>query len=421
MARPTIYTARHIFPVTADPIASGGLAVVDGRILALGPADTLIARYPGARRVDLGEAALFPAAVNAHTHLELTGLAGALPHDLDLASWIVALIRARGQLSFDDFTRAATDGVAMLRDSGIAAVGEICTAGASARPIVESGLRGIVYYELLSGDPTRAEETVARGQRQLQRWHEEYPGASVRFGLSLHAPYTVSAPLFRLASAWCRDEGVPLCIHAAESPAETQWLRDRTGPIADTLYASLGIPTDGEPAPGRSPIAYLDDLGVLRARPLLVHGVHVDGDDLARMARAACAVAHCPRSNTRLLCGRMPYEAYRRAGVHLALGTDSLASSDSLSVWEEAAAAWSLHDAAQDGDVARPRDWLRLATLAGAEALGVERDLGSLEEGKHAALAAASLASLSERERMDADLVLLALLEGRLAVRAVKD
>ena len=418
MAVQTIYRARHVFPVTADPILDGAVVAADGRIRAVGGAATLRERYPGARDVDLGDAALLPAAVNAHTHLELTGLAGVIPEGLDLASWIVALLRARSQLSLDELEQAVRAGVAMLRASGTAAIGEICTAGASVRPIVESGLRGVVYYELLSGDPARAAEMLAHGQQQLKRWHEEYPGVNVRFGLSLHAPYTVSAPLFRLASEWCRGEGVPLCIHAAESPAETQWLRDRTGPIADTLYASLNIPTDKESAPGCSPIAYLDDLGVLRARPLLAHGVQVDRDDLSRLARAGCAVAHCPRSNARLLCGRMPYGAYRDARVRLALGTDSLASSPSLSVWDEAAVAWDLHT--RTGDASRPSDWLRLATLGGAEALGVERDLGSLAEGKRADLACASLVGVSERERQDPDLVLLALVEGRITVGAVR-
>lgn len=413
----TLYRARHIFPVTTDPIPNGAVVAEGGRILAVGDADTLHERYPGARAVNLGEAALFPAAVNAHTHLELTGLAGAIPAGLDMAAWILALMRARSELTSEDVARAAAEGVAMLRASGTAAVGEICTAGMSVRPVVESGLRGVVYYELLGGDPARAKELLERGQQQLRRWHEEYPGATVRFGLSLHAPYTVSAPLFRLASAWCQGEGVPLCIHVAESPAETQWLRDHTGPIAETLYATLGLPTDIEPAPGCSPVAYLDGLGVLAARPLLAHGVQVDRDDLGRLARSACAVVHCPRSNMRLLCGRMPYGPYREAGVRLALGTDSLASSDSLSIWEETAVAWSLH--ARTGDVSRPGDWLRLATLGGAEALGIAHELGSLSAGKLAALAYAPLDGLGEKQRRDANLVLLALVEGRLSVGAL--
>ncbi|MGH2486358.1 MAG: amidohydrolase family protein, partial [Ktedonobacterales bacterium] len=203
-----------------------------------------------------------------------------------------------------------------------------------------------------------------------------------------------------------------LCIHAAESPAETQWLLDGTGPIADTIYASAGWPITPHSAPGCSPVAYLERLGALAARPLLVHGVRVSHADLDLLARRSIPVAHCPRSNAWLGCGRMPYAAYEQAGVRVALGTDSLASAPSLSLWDEAAAAYATHRDA--GDAVNLATLPRHATLDGAVALGVENDLGTLETGKLAQLACASLSPLSERERADPHSVLTALLEGRL-------
>lgn len=408
-----IVRARYVYPVSAEPIADGGVAVEGERIAAVGAAVDLLARYPNAALVDLGETAIFPAAVNAHTHLELTSLVGVVPSQ-PFVDWILALVAARRSLTYDDFTHAAGEGARLLVKSGTAAVGEISTAGASVEPVIASGLRGVVYYELLNGDPARAPELFERGKRQIAEWRERYPGASVRFGLSLHTPYTVSAALFRLAGEWCVAEGVPLCIHAAESPAETQWLLDHTGPVAETMYARLGVPTDLEPAPGVSPIAYLDGLGIFAAHPLLAHGVQVDAEDLRRLARGRIPVAHCPRSNTYLHCGRMPYGAYRAAGVPLALGTDSLASSHSLSVWDELVVAWTLHPA--NGDMLKPSDLLRLATLDGAAALGCAEELGSLDAGKRAELACASLAGLDDGERQDSAAVLMALAEGRLSV-----
>lgn len=415
----TLVRARHVFPVAAAPIPDGAVAVEAGRIVAVGAAAALMARYPSARLRDLGETALFPAAVNAHTHLELSGLAEAIPAGLPFAEWIVALVRARRVLTHADYERASERGVASARASGTAAVGEICTFGASVRPIVESGLRGVVYFELLGVNPADAPELLARGRDQIARWRDEYAGAPVRFGLSLHTPYTVSAELFRLASAWCAGEGVPLSIHAAESPAETDWLRDTSGPIRDVLYAAAGWPVEPERAPGCTPVRYLERLGALAAKPLLAHGVEVDADDLALLSAGDVPVAHCPRSNARLLCGRLPYAAYRAAGVRLGLGTDSLASSPSLSLWDEAAAAFAAHTAA--GETPTPHDLLRLATLESARALGVDADLGSLVAGKAAELACAALSPLTERERADAGAVLLALAHGRLDVRRVPD
>ena len=418
MSTLTLLTARYLYTVTAAPIVDGAVVVEGERILAVGAAADLAARYPNARRVALGEAALLPAAINAHTHLELTVLEGAIPPGLDMASWILALLRARGALDDAAMRASAAEGARQSLASGVVAVGDICASGQSAGPIVESGLRGVVYYELLNGDPASADETLARGQAQLARWRAEYPGALVRFGISLHAPYTVSAPLFERASAWARTEGVPVSIHAAESPAETQWLRDRSGPIRDTLYATLGRSADLEAAAQRSPMRYLSERGALDAQTLLAHGVQVDADDLALVAAAGAAVAHCPRSNTRLLNGRLPWAAYRAAGVRMALGTDSLASSPSLSIWDEAAYAADLHTSAAESPT--PADLLRLATLGGADALGLADDLGSLEAGKLARFATASLAELDVARRASPDAALGAVMSGQVALRAVR-
>ncbi len=413
MSESTLYRARHIFPVSSPPLYDGAVLVEEGRIRAVGPAAALAPPHEGVRVVDLGESVLLPAAVNAHTHLELTGLSRAIPGGLSFAEWVVALIRARRPLTFEEYTEAARLGVAELRASGTAAVGEITTFGASVRPLVESGLPALIYYELLGIDPAAAPELLRRGQRQIAQWRDEYAGTAVRFGLSLHAPYTVSAELFQLAGRWCADEGVPLCVHAAESPVETAWLRDGSGEIGSVLYAAAGWPVDRDAAPGCSPIAYLSGLGVLDAQPLLAHGVQVDGHDLALLARSGSAVAHCPRSNTSLGCGRLPYAAYRASGVRLGLGTDSRASSPSLSLWDELAAAYAAHTAA--GESPSPNDLLRLATLGGAEALGLAQELGSLDAGKHTALACASLTHLRESERDRAELVVQALAQGRLS------
>jgi 5-methylthioadenosine/S-adenosylhomocysteine deaminase len=277
---------------------------------------------------------------------------------------------------------------------------------------VESGLGGVIYYELLGVDPSSAPDLLARGQRQIAQWRQEYAGARVGFGLSLHTPYTVSADLFRLATRWCMDEGVPLSIHAAESPAETHWLASGSGEIADVLYASAGWPVNPALAPGCSPVAYLDRLGALAAHPLLAHGVQVSDDDVRRLKESGSTVAHCPRSNTHLGCGRLPYHSYHAARVRFGLGTDSLASSPSLSIWDELAAAYAVHSAA--GESPNPHDLLRLATLGAAEALGVDSALGSLEVGKSAGLASAPLTSLSRHEADDASQVLLALAHGRI-------
>jgi 5-methylthioadenosine/S-adenosylhomocysteine deaminase len=414
----TLYRACHVFPVSTAPILDGAVVVADGRIQAVGAYAVLAERFGAARMVDLGESALLPAAVNAHTHLELTGLAGRIPAGLEFAEWIIELVRVRRQCTIEELARAAADGAAMARAAGTAALGEISTLGLCVEPMLRNGLRGVVYYELLGTDPAQAPELLRRGQERVRAWRLEYGEDQLRFGLSLHTPYTVSAELFRLATRWCGEEQVPLSIHAAESPAESLWLHTHNGPITERLYRPLGLPLDPSGPPRCSAVAYLDRLGVLAARPLLAHGVQVDASDLARLTAATTPVAHCPRSNEQLLCGRMPYGAYRAAGVAMALGTDSLASSPSLSVWDELAAAYDIHAAADDAPA--PADLLRLATLGGAEALGLAGELGSLEVGKCAELVCVPLTPLDERDRGETRAVLAALCTGALVVQPVR-
>jgi cytosine/adenosine deaminase-related metal-dependent hydrolase len=149
----------------------------------------------------------------------------------------------------------------------------------------------------------------------------------------------------RESAAWCQREGIPLCVHVAESPFELEWLSkgtlsSLTGPER-LLVKGLGLRP--QTSPHRRPLSYLASLGVLDARPLLVHAIHVDDAEIAQIAAAGCSVVHCPRSNDRLSCGRMPLERYLDAGVPVYLGTDSRASSPSLDVRDEAIYAQALH------------------------------------------------------------------------------
>ncbi len=301
--------------------------------------------------------------VNAHTHLELTALAEALPAGLAFPEWIVALIEVRRKLTEPEIVRGIEHGIQMLLDTGTVAVGDITSTGLSAEPLLQSGLAGIVFLEVLGRDLPAALERLLLVERRIDalRAHE----GAMRIGLSVHAPYSSHPDLFRAAASWCEAEGVPLAIHVAESPAEVSYLRDRSGPFRE-INARLRPDVPEDAAPGLSPIGYLESLDVLRVRPLLFHGVEVDEDDLILLKRRGCAMVHCPRSNQRLLCNRMPLERYLAHGIIVALGTDSLASSPSLDLREELAAAVELH-----GDrVSREALW-EIATTGGLRALGL--------------------------------------------------
>lgn len=280
--------------------------------------------------------------INCHTHLEFTAFEELRPATpIAFAEWLRGLVALR-PLRPDgprERLRAGIEaGIAQLLAAGTTHIGDISQSFESVQPLLQSGLAGVVYLEVIGIVPERAYQRWDVVVRELDCWRQHE--GQMRVGLTLHAPYSVPPDLLERGARLCQQHDIPLCIHAAESQAEIQALGEGRGPLVDLL-----APTEGAviPVPGKSPIAYLDELGVLAAQPLLIHVVQVNDDDIARIARSGAAVGHCPRSNTLLSCGRMPLEKLLAAGVPVSLGTDSLASSPSLDVREEAEAAVALH------------------------------------------------------------------------------
>ena len=212
----------------------------------------------------------------------------------------------------------------------------------------------------------------------------------VAVGVSPHAPYSVSDPLFEAVAAYARAEGLPVAVHTAESAAEDALVREGAGPFAD------GLRRRGIATPARAPttVALLARTGILALRPLLIHAVRLHGDDVRRIADAGAAIAHCPIANARLGHGIAPVAALDAAGVTVGLGTDSVAANNRLDLLEEARAA-QLFQRTRDGDgtIFPPHRLLRMLTLDGARALGFGDRTGSLDVGKDADLCAVSFAS----------------------------
>jgi len=283
---------------------------------------------------------------NAHTHLELSTLSGLCPRQpTAFLPWLARVGWEIGRLSRDETLSGIAQGIAELKACGTTHVGDITHTWLSVELLLTSGLSGIVYLEVLGLEREPALERLRDAQVAIDkaRRHPDY--GPMQVGLSLHAPYSCHPDLLRIGARWCRVEGVPLCIHVAESAFETEWLLNGelagAGRVFTPLIRAVGI----MPAliPRQRPLSYLAALGVLDAHPLLVHAVHVTEEEIALIAASRCAVVHCSRSNYLLGCGRMPLERYLEAGVPVYLGTDSRASSPDLNVHSEAQFACQLH------------------------------------------------------------------------------
>lgn len=326
-------------------------------VVAVDAIDRLRTRFPDAEPRAAVEV-LAPSPINAHTHLDLSDM----PYTPGSYEAFVAAAVAHGREGRRGVA-AAERGARALKALGTTVVGDVVTDEAvMARHLADPDLRGVAYWEVIGPDPADAEALLAATRERLQRFLTWQRPGGMRVGLSPHAPHTVSAPLLVGLVALARAWRLPVQIHAAEAPGEVPLHRDGSGPLRHALGGFLST---WRPS-GRSPIGYLASLGVLAARPTLVHAVEVDDDDVRAIARAGSVVVHCPRSNEALGCARFPWSTFARHGVSVALGTDSLGSSPDLSVAAEWRAARALH-----GDAASPAQLVWAAVKGGARALGL--------------------------------------------------
>ena len=305
--------------------------------------------------------------------------------DLDFAQWIVRLNKVkRAVLDRDRMLDAARFGLVEGLRAGITTYADTCDSGVAFDAMIETGVRGIMYQEVFGPDPADCAQSLEGLQRKIAALLPRQT-PFVRVGVSPHAPYTVSDALYTAVASWADEAQLPIAVHIAESEFERELVERGDGVFARGLR-QRGITIQSR---GRSSIALLQQTGILAARALLIHCVRLDADDIAAIAAAGAPVAHCPISNAKLGHGTSPVLELLAAGVTVGLGSDSVASNNRMDMLAEGRAAIlgqrarvARHDALCASDA------LYLATLGGARAIGLDAEIGSLEIGKSADLAA---------------------------------
>jgi cytosine/adenosine deaminase-related metal-dependent hydrolase len=354
--------------------------VEDTKIVYVGPR----AQAPEGDDVELGASVLMPGLVNAHTHLELTGMRGLL-EGLSFVPWVRTLTQMRAAVLQDaDMADAARVGIAEGLLAGITTYADTSSSGVTLGVMGEMGVRGIMYQEVFGPAASQRDEALA-GLRSAIAARRPLETSLVSLGVSPHAPYTVHDDLMVDAAAFALRERLPVAIHLAESAEEIAFLREGEGPFADNLR-SRGIPVVRR---AYSPVHWLVEMGVLVAQPLLIHCVRVDESDIAFIADSGSPVAHCPASNAKFGHGVAPVRAMLAAGITVGLGSDSVASNNQMDLLGEARLAALFQNAVGGvADAVTAERALELATRGGARALGLEERVGTLEVGKEADLAA---------------------------------
>ncbi len=377
-----IIRPRYLLDEHGQVVENAALRVVGGVITEMDRAD----RVSGAPVHDAGDVILLPGLVNAHTHLELGFAANRVPPSPDFTGWLHALLDEILATASDATVagRSVAAGLDSALAGGVTLLGDITRqpsltratiANVDRRPAVVSFGEVIAIGRLRETAERRIADAV---QGLAERVPDIWPA------ISPHAPYTVEEEVLRRCVAEGRRPGQRLCMHAAETEAEEQFTRRGAGPLRDYLE-KLEVWDGDIPIPGCGPIEWLDRCGVLGSTTLLAHCNYVSDADMDRLARTGTHVAYCPRTHAAFGHAPHRFRDMLARGVNVCLGTDSLASSPSLSILDEMRFLHQEHP-----DLA-PAEILRMATRNGAAALGQGDQAGVLAPGRRLAFAAIDL------------------------------
>ncbi|MEI2720441.1 MAG: amidohydrolase family protein [Gemmatimonadales bacterium] len=364
--------APWLLPIDGPPVADGALLIDDaGKIVAVGPA-AMVPVPERAQQLTISDAALLPGLVNTHTHLELTGFAG-MVEEADFWEWILHVIKIKAARHEEEFFLQAQAGIRACWASGVTTVCDTGSTGQVIAALKDLGASGIAHHEVFGAHPDECAGAMKAFSKDLDRLAHQATGR-VHLGVSPHAPYTVSGPLYRASCELARAHGVPIAVHTAEPPGESALLADFTGIFADA-FTARGVPRPTLEA--ISPVAWMATHGVWSDRTLCIHAINVDDADADILQRHGSAVATCPRSNRRHHLVDPPLRRYVDRKLRIGIGTDSEVSVAPLDLLAEAREAGMLAGWTT-------RDTLRAVTLGGAEAIRLAAGTGSLTVGKWA-------------------------------------
>jgi aminodeoxyfutalosine deaminase len=365
------YRCRILVTLNGTPI-DNGVFVVDGpSLLQIGEAREILRHHAG-RVVDLGEVAVMPGLINAHCHLDYSLMRGAILSVRSFAQWVSRINSLKRSLTDDDYLHATQLGFEELRRNGVTTVFDIVATPQTLPLLPPPPIRTWSFLELIDVRPRPWIEEVAFGSWLFFSENRDRLGG---FGLSPHAPYTASAKMYEIALECSRVLNLPITTHVAESHEEYEMFAESRGQLYD-LLKKLGRPmTD---CGSTSPLRYLIENGLISHDCIVAHLNELDDRDLALLEGTKwrnLQIVHCPKSHRFLHHNRFPLEELMQRGLNICLGTDSLASNDSLDLFSEMRIAKKIYPTLS------ARDLLEMVTIRPARALKLERRLGRIAPG----------------------------------------
>lgn len=367
----TMDSARHV-------IEDGGVAIVGGRIAAIGSRRDIVKTFSASEVIRADGKLVVPGLINGHTHIPMTLFRG-LADDLDLQEWLTKYIfPAEAKNVSEGFVRAGTQlGLAeMIRGGTTTYCDMYYFEDAIADETAKAGVRGVLG-ETIIDFPVADNKTNAEGMAYVEKFVQHWKGHELIVpAIAPHAPYTVSEEHLKAARAFSDRTGAPIVTHISETKRE----------VDDSLKAKSA-----------SPIAYLDRIGFLSNKVIAAHVVWPTEEELSILKKNGVGIVHNPQSNMKLASGVAPVPKMLKLDLLVGLGTDGAASNNDLNMWEEMDTAAKLHKVfSGDPKVLSAQEAFELATIRGAQALHLDREIGSLEKGKRADLVIIERDSLNQ-------------------------
>lgn len=383
--------SRYVLPVSGPVIEDGAVLVRHGEIVDVGPRAELAERHPDEEVRDFGQAALMPGFVDLHTHLEYAVFRG-MVDDAPYSQWKLQVMRKESALDEEDWAVSADLGATEAVRSGITTIADITDTGASLRAASAAGLRGVVYREVSTMDRSQVGAVMAAALDDVERW-QAAASSRIEVGIAPHSPYSCHPKLFEAVAKVAHDRGLPVSMHLAGSKDEHDFVKYGSSLLGQDYREASGWSSIGWLPTGVSPVRYVYQWGILEVpRMLAVHCVHLDDGDVEILAKAGVAVAYCPRCNLKLGMGIAPLQELVDAGVLVGIGTDSPASNSTMDFFDEMRIGLLVQRGLAGEARFYPAErFVRMATLDGARALGIDHLVGSLEPGKRADIVAVDL------------------------------
>jgi len=375
-----LFAARYVLPVGSEVLTEGTVVVEGGRIVECGVLEAMRAKYSGAEVREWKNCVLLPGLVNAHSHLELSGLRNRIGFTGKFVDWVGRVVTGRPE-SEAELAEIISYACRESLAGGVTTVGDISCQHASWRYLKKEKIRKTCFAEVfgLTGDLDGAkaylEKCVAATETDDR----------LRLGISPHAPYSAGAKLYTLAAEIAGANRLRLTTHLAENREEMEFIRYGTGPWRE--YAQKIGKWDGLfVCPGTTPVDYFLKMDLRGQAFLLAHVNYITDEEMARFSQTGHSVVYCPRSHGYFGHPDHSFVKMLESGIHVCLGTDSLASNTSLSMLAEMRYLYRRYPAIPAEMV------IRMATRNGAAALGWDDTIGSLAPGKEADLIVIRLA-----------------------------